>query len=92
MAVLDAVGFFAAAWAAGFVVLIAPAGAGAREVALAGLLGSAVPDSTALAATLASRLALTLADVAWALLAAAGSGLLRREHSQGDAPPPLDAA
>lgn len=62
---LHAAGAFAAAWGAGFVVLVAPAGAGVREAALVALLSPAMPTGVALAAALASRLLLTAADALW---------------------------
>lgn len=69
--VLAAIGVFAAAWSAGFLFLIAPAGAGARELVLvAGLSMIAAPE-TAFTVTLISRLVLTVADGIWG-----GAGLL----------------
>jgi uncharacterized membrane protein YbhN (UPF0104 family) len=62
-----AAGAFAAAWCAGFLFLIAPAGAGARDVAMIALLSIGVAAAPAIAAVLASRLLLTLADVGWGL-------------------------
>ena len=50
--------------------LIAPAGAGAREVVLVAALDTVTAASTALTVVLLSRLVLTLADGAWALAAA----------------------
>lgn len=56
---------FAASWTLGFLFLVAPAGAGAREVVLvAGLSAVAGPD-TAFTVALLSRLLLTVADAAW---------------------------
>lgn len=73
------VGAFAAAWVAGFVVLIAPAGAGAREAALLALLPLAAGD--ALAVVVISRVLLTAADGLWgsvgALAVKRGRGHLR---------------
>lgn len=66
--VVAATGAFAAAWSAGFVFLIAPAGAGAREVVLVAGLGAVTSPATALTVTLLSRLLLTIADGAWALI------------------------
>jgi hypothetical protein len=62
-----AVGAFALAWAVGFVVVVVPAGAGVREAVLVVLLSGSVGHSTALAAALATRLLMTLADGGWAL-------------------------
>jgi hypothetical protein len=66
---------YALAWVIGFLVLFAPAGAGAREVTLVAVLLAVVPRPEALVVALASRLVLTVADVAAAGLAlAAGRG------------------
>lgn len=62
-----AVGAFALAWAAGFVVVVVPAGAGVREAVLVALLSGSVGSSTALAAALGTRLLMTVADGGWAL-------------------------
>lgn len=75
-----ATGAFAAAWSAGFVFLIAPAGAGAREVVLIAALGAVTAPETAFTVALLSRLVLTLADGAWAgvgLLAGVGASAWR---------------
>jgi uncharacterized membrane protein YbhN (UPF0104 family) len=63
-----AVGAFALAWGAGFVVVVVPAGAGVREAVLVVLLSGQVGHSSAFAAALVTRLLMTLADGAWALL------------------------
>ncbi len=60
-----ATGVFAAAWSAGFLFLIAPAGAGARELVLIAGLSTVSAPETALAVTLLSRLILSLADGLW---------------------------
>jgi uncharacterized membrane protein YbhN (UPF0104 family) len=63
---LVATGVFAASWSIGFVLLVAPAGAGPREVAMLGLLGAAgITGGPATVATLASRLLMTVADLGW---------------------------
>jgi uncharacterized membrane protein YbhN (UPF0104 family) len=64
-----AAGVFALAWSAGFVFVIAPAGAGAREAVLLGLLGGLAPAGVLLAVALLSRLAGTVADALWAAVA-----------------------
>lgn len=71
------VGGYALAWAVGFVVVIAPAGAGAREVALAAVL-SQVLDShgKVVVVVLVSRVLFTAVD-----LAAAGAGILAARRS-----------
>ncbi len=65
-----AIGAFAIAWCAGPVVMIAPAGAGVRELALVALLAPVLDPAGALVVALASRLFLTVADVLLAWLAA----------------------
>lgn len=77
---LMAFGGFALAWVVGLLVIVAPAGAGAREAVLIVVLAPvlSVPEATAVA--LVSRLLLTLGDGAWA-----GIALLRRSRSDGAA-------
>jgi hypothetical protein len=67
---LPATGAFAAAWCAGFLVVVVPTGAGTREAVLTLALASLLPGGTPAALTIAvlSRLLLTLADVAAALI------------------------
>ena len=67
---LPATGAFAAAWCAGFLVVVVPTGAGTREAVLTLTLAALLPGGTAAALTIAvlSRLLLTLADVAAALI------------------------
>ncbi len=67
------VGSFAVSWAAGFLVFVAPAGAGAREAALIVTMGSVLPTGAATLLALVSRLVLTVADVLWAGVALVGS-------------------
>jgi uncharacterized membrane protein YbhN (UPF0104 family) len=59
---LLATGVIALAWLVGFVVVFAPAGAGAREAAMVFLLGAVATPTEALALALASRVLMTLAD------------------------------
>jgi uncharacterized membrane protein YbhN (UPF0104 family) len=66
-----ATGGWALAWTAGFLVVVAPAGAGVREVVLAAVLAGALAGPAAALAVLASRVVLTMID-----LALAGAGLL----------------
>jgi uncharacterized membrane protein YbhN (UPF0104 family) len=70
-----AVGGYALAWAAGLVVVIAPAGAGAREVALAAALAPVLDGGGVLVVVLASRVLFSVADL---IAAAAGYTLARR--------------
>jgi glycosyltransferase 2 family protein len=68
-------GGYALAWVVGFVVLVAPAGAGAREVALAAVLAAVLDSGAAVLVVLLSRLLFTGGDLA---LAALAWGLHRR--------------
>lgn len=71
MAPVEVIGIFAVAWLVGFVVVVAPAGAGAREAVLVAALAGAVTAPTALAVSLVSRIAMTVADGVGALVALA---------------------
>jgi glycosyltransferase 2 family protein len=66
------------AWAAGFVVVFAPGGAGVREVAYVALVRGVVPAGQAPAGALADRLALTLAELAVLIVA-----VERRRRARG---------
>ncbi len=61
----QATGAFAAAWCVGFLIVFAPAGGGARELALVLLLQPTVPTATAWVIALVSRLLFTVGDLAW---------------------------
>lgn len=76
-----AAGAFAAGWAAGFVILFAPAGAGAREAALTATLTPFTGLAPALAAVLISRFLMTAADLAWGV-----TMLATRRHQVAQAP------
>jgi uncharacterized membrane protein YbhN (UPF0104 family) len=67
---LPATGAFAAAWCAGFLVVVVPTGAGTREAVLTLALAAQLPGGSAAALTVAvvSRLLITLADIAAALI------------------------
>jgi hypothetical protein len=67
-------GAYALAWVVGFVVVVAPAGAGAREGMLILALAPALTTSAATAVALVSRVVMTAADFAWAAVAGAGRG------------------
>lgn len=76
-----ALGAFALAWAAGFVVVFAPGGVGVREAALAIGLGGLIGAADATAFALVSRIMMTLADVlaaGVAVVIARRMGLMRR--------------
>ena len=69
-AFLLATGGFAFAWCAGFLVVLAPAGAGVREVVLVASLSPVLSVGKATAVALASRLLSTIGDLLSAGLAA----------------------
>jgi uncharacterized membrane protein YbhN (UPF0104 family) len=81
-----AAGGWALAWTAGFLFVVAPAGAGVRELVLAAVLAGALPAPAAALAVLVSRVVLTVIDLAFA-----GAGLLlaRGARSADVEPPPL---
>ncbi|WP_432483791.1 lysylphosphatidylglycerol synthase domain-containing protein [Kineococcus esterisolvens] len=66
-----AVGGYALAWVVGFLVVLAPAGAGARELALAAVVALALGGGGAAVVVLGSRVLLTAADLLLALSALA---------------------
>jgi hypothetical protein len=83
-------GAFAGAWAIGFLLVVAPAGVGAREAALILLLDPVMPGPQATVIAVVSRLLFTLADFGWGAAVAAVSALrrrLRREADPSDQPP-----
>jgi glycosyltransferase 2 family protein len=63
---------FAAAWCAGFLLVVAPAGAGVREAALVLLLGGAITRPAAVVVAVLSRLLFVLGDLGWSVVALAG--------------------
>jgi len=64
-----ATGAFAAAWCAGFLLLVAPAGAGVREAALVLLLGGVLTRPQGTVVAVVSRLLFMLADLGWCAVA-----------------------
>jgi uncharacterized membrane protein YbhN (UPF0104 family) len=68
-------GIFAAAWFAGFVLLVAPAGVGPREAAMVALLP--LDAATGLLVALVSRLIMTGADAVWATVTGVRPSLVR---------------
>jgi len=58
-----AVGGYALAWVVGFLVVVVPAGVGAREVVLAAVLAGQLDTGGVLAVVLLSRVVLTVVDV-----------------------------
>jgi uncharacterized membrane protein YbhN (UPF0104 family) len=65
-----ALGGYALAWAVGFLIIFFPGGIGPREVALIAVLAPVMPSASALVVALASRVVMTIGDLAWA-----GTGL-----------------
>jgi len=70
---------YALAWAVGFIVVIAPAGAGAREVALAAVLAPVLDRGEILVVVLLSRVLFTSVDL---LAAAAVAFTVRGAHPE----------
>ncbi|MCK0116274.1 methyltransferase domain-containing protein [Isoptericola sp. S6320L] len=68
-----AVGGYALAWMVGFLLVVVPAGAGARELVLLAVMAGTVPHAELLLVVLVSRVLVTLADLAFA-----GAGALVR--------------
>jgi uncharacterized membrane protein YbhN (UPF0104 family) len=66
-----ALGGYALAWAVGFLIIFFPGGIGPREVALIAVLAPVLPSASALVVALASRVVMTIGDLAWA-----GAGLV----------------
>ncbi|MFD2028096.1 lysylphosphatidylglycerol synthase domain-containing protein [Promicromonospora aerolata] len=81
-----ATGGWALAWTAGFLFVVAPAGAGVREVVLAAVLAGALSAPAAALAVLVSRVALTVIDL---VLAGAGLLLVRGGRRPDARPPPF---
>jgi uncharacterized membrane protein YbhN (UPF0104 family) len=82
-------GGYALAWAVGFLIVFFPGGIGAREVALIAVLAPVMPSASALVVALASRVVMTIGDLAWA-----GAGLAigraSRPAGPGDSQPSPD--
>jgi glycosyltransferase 2 family protein len=74
---LMSIGIFALAWVAGFLVIIAPAGAGVREAALVLGFAAVLPAGAVLTVAVLSRVLLVVADV----LLAAGLAVAGRKRS-----------
>ena len=64
-----ATGAFAAAWCAGFLLVVVPAGAGVREAALVLLLGPVLARPQATVVALVSRLLFVVGDLGWSGIA-----------------------
>ncbi|MBP2706056.1 flippase-like domain-containing protein [Microbispora sp. RL4-1S] len=72
-AVILSFGAFALAWCLGFLVVIAPAGVGVREVAMWAALAPVLDRSSAVAVALCSRVVVSVGDLVWAGLAGLAS-------------------
>jgi hypothetical protein len=77
-------GGYALAWVVGFLVVVVPAGLGAREVVLGAVLAGQLSPGGVIAVVLLSRVALTVADVLLGLLGLA----VARRSARGSAPLP----
>jgi hypothetical protein len=77
-----ATGAFAAAWCAGFLLVVVPAGAGVREAALVLLLGGVLPRPEATVVAVVSRLLFVLGDLGWGAVALlVGRGRVRPDRA-----------
>jgi uncharacterized membrane protein YbhN (UPF0104 family) len=86
---LLAVGAYALAWTVGFLVVVAPAGGGAREAALVVALAPVLAEPDALAVAVLSRVVMTAGDLLWG---GAGAVLGRRAVPAVDVKPTRRAA
>lgn len=77
------VGAYAGSWAIGFLLLVAPAGVGPREVALVLLLASTTEQPVALVAVVVSRLLMTVGDLLWPVVGVALERRRRRRRALG---------
>jgi uncharacterized membrane protein YbhN (UPF0104 family) len=59
-------GAYALAWAVGFLIVFFPGGIGPREITLIAVLAPVMPSASALVVALASRVVMTIGDLAWA--------------------------
>jgi glycosyltransferase 2 family protein len=88
-------GAYALAWSVGFLIIFFPSGIGPREVALIAVLAPVMPSGSALVVALASRVVMTIGDLAWAGIGLAiGRARGRRgaRDSGGRGDPSLPAA
>jgi glycosyltransferase 2 family protein len=86
-------GAYALAWAVGFLIIFFPGGIGPREVALIAVLAPVMPSASALVVALASRVVMTVGDLAWAgagLAIARGGRGASRPAGPGDSRPSPD--
>ncbi|HET9969326.1 MAG TPA: lysylphosphatidylglycerol synthase transmembrane domain-containing protein [Streptosporangiaceae bacterium] len=86
-----ALGGYALAWAVGFLIIFFPGGIGPREVALIAVLAPVLPSASALVVALASRVVMTIGDLAWAGTGLAlGKARAIRPAVPAGTPPTLD--
>ena len=86
-----ALGGYALAWAVGFLIIFFPGGIGPREVALIAVLAPVMPSASALVVALASRVVMTIGDLAWAGTGLAlGKGQAIRPAAPAGTPPTPD--
>jgi hypothetical protein len=83
---VQSVGAFALAWAAGFVVVFAPAGLGVRELVLTLTMASVLTSADATAVAVLSRASIVLADLALGVfgvaVVAVGRKLAAAQHDE----------
>jgi len=86
-----ALGGYALAWAVGFLIIFFPGGIGPREVALIAVLAPVMSSASALVVALASRVVMTIGDLAWAGTGLAlGKSLATRPAAPAGTPPTPD--
>jgi hypothetical protein len=90
--ILLALGGYAFAWCAGFVFVIAPAGAGVRDPLLTASLTPVIGYGPALAVMLVSRAVNTISDLLVAGIAAATRGRVPDTEGKDQAAVPAEAA
>jgi len=73
-----AVGGYSLAWVVGFMVILVPAGAGAREGVLLAILVGSLPSGATILLVLVSRVLLTIVDLGYA----AAGGLVARQEKK----------
>jgi hypothetical protein len=79
---VQSTGAFAGAWCVGFLLVMAPAGAGVREATLILLLSSVLSAPQATVVSVVSRLLLILGDLTWG-----GAAVLAERRRRPDSPP-----
>ncbi|WP_203137781.1 lysylphosphatidylglycerol synthase domain-containing protein [Microbacterium sp. JZ31] len=75
---VQCVGGYALAWVIGFLFVVAPAGAGVREVVLAAALAGTLPSAEIVTLVLLSRVLLTAVDLGFAAVGGAETRFARR--------------